>query len=76
MLSEYPKKFVDSAMKSLARNRPPSDTVLHVTVIISYVKGTSEKFRSIGNRLNLRTVFKTKHTRNGTLMKTGRGRDA
>jgi hypothetical protein len=38
--------------------------------------GISEKFRSIGNRLNLRNIFKTKHTPRGTLMEPGPVRDA
>jgi hypothetical protein len=29
---------------------------------IPYVKGVSEKFKHIGNRYNIRTFFKTKHT--------------
>jgi hypothetical protein len=29
----------------------------------------------IGNRFNVRTIFKTKHTLRGTLMKTGLVRD-
>jgi hypothetical protein len=36
----------------------------------------SKKFGSIGNRFNLRTIFKTKHTLRGALMKTGPVRDA
>jgi hypothetical protein len=64
MLNEYPKESVDSVMKSSVRNRPTSDTV------VPYVKGISEKFRHIGNRFSLRTIFKTKHTLRGTMMKT------
>jgi hypothetical protein len=63
-------------MKPSTRNRPSSDTKHQGTVIIPYVKDTSEKFRRIGNRFNLRTVFKTEHTLRGTLMKTGPVRDA
>jgi hypothetical protein len=36
------------------------------TVVIPYVKGTSEKFSRIGNRLHLRTIFESKHTLRGT----------
>jgi hypothetical protein len=71
MLSECPKEFVDSLTKSSTRNRPSSDTI-----VIPYVKGTSAKFRSIGNRFNLRTIFKTKLTLQWTLMKTEPLRDA
>jgi hypothetical protein len=75
MLSEYSKEFVDSVMKPSARNHP-SDTVYQGTVVVPYVKGTSEKFRHIRNHFNLRPIFKTKHTLRGTLMKTGLVRDA
>jgi hypothetical protein len=68
--------FVDSVMKLSTRNRPSSDTIYVGTVIIPYVNGISEKFRSTENRFNLRTIFKTKHTFRGTLMKTGPVRDA
>jgi hypothetical protein len=40
-------------------------------VIIPYVRVISEKFRCVGNRFNVRTIFKTKHTLCGTLMETG-----
>jgi hypothetical protein len=76
MLGEYPKEFVDSVMKPSEKNRPSSATVYQGTVVIPYVKGTSEKFRPIGNRFHLRTIFKTKHTLRGTLIKTGPVRDA
>jgi hypothetical protein len=76
MLNEYPKKFVDSVMKPSTRNHPSSDTIYQGNVIIPYVKGTSEKFRLIGNRFNLRTIFKNKHALHVTLMKTGPVRDA
>jgi hypothetical protein len=40
--------------------------------------GISKKFRCTGNRFNVRTIFRTKHTYTlcGTLMKTGLVRDA
>jgi hypothetical protein len=76
MLSEYPEEFNDSIVKTSTRNRLSSDTVYQGTVVIPYVKGISEKFRLIGNHFNLRTIFKTKHTLRGTLMKTGPVRDA
>jgi hypothetical protein len=76
MLNEYPKEFVDFVMKPLASNHPSSDAIYHGTVIISYVKGSSEKFRCIGNHLSPSTIFKTKHTLQGTLMKIGPVRDA
>jgi hypothetical protein len=56
--------------------RQSSDTVYQSTVIITYVKGISKKFRCTGNCFNVRTIFKTKHTLRGTLMKTGLVKDA
>jgi hypothetical protein len=63
-------------MKPGRSNRPSSDTVYRSMVIIPYVRVISEKFRRIGNRFNVRTIFKTKHTLRGTLMKTGPVTDA
>jgi hypothetical protein len=40
------------------------------SVVIPYVKGISEKFKRIGNRYNIRTIFKTNHTLRDTLMRT------
>jgi hypothetical protein len=76
MLNEYNKEVVDSVVKPSVRNCPSSDTVYESTLVIAYVKGTPERFRRIGNRFNLRTIFKTKHTLRETLMKTGPVRDA
>jgi hypothetical protein len=56
-------------------NRPSSDKI-HGTVITSYIGGTSEKFKCIGNRFNFRIIFKSKPTLRGALMKTGPVRDA
>jgi hypothetical protein len=70
MLKEYPQEFVDSVMKPPRSNHPSSDTIYQGTVIIPYVKGISEKLRRVRNRINVRTIFKTKHVLRGTLMKT------
>jgi hypothetical protein len=40
------------------------------SVIIPYVKGISDKFKWIGNRYNIRTIFKTMYTLRSTLMRT------
>jgi hypothetical protein len=40
-------------------------------VFIPYVKGISEKFKHIGNRYNIKTIFKTRHTLKSLLMRTG-----
>jgi hypothetical protein len=71
MLNGYPKEFVDFVMNPSTRNRPSSDTKYQGTVIIPYVKGTSEKFRRIGNRFNLRTISRLNLTLHAALMKTG-----
>jgi hypothetical protein len=71
MLNEYPQEFVDSIMKPSRSNRPSSDIIHQGTVIIPYVKSISEKFRRIVNRFNIRTIFETKRSLRGTLMKTG-----
>jgi hypothetical protein len=76
MLNEYQQEYFDSIIKPSRRNRPSSDTIYQGTVIIPYVKSISEKFRCIGNRFNVRTIFKTKHALRGTIMKTGPVRDA
>jgi hypothetical protein len=76
MLNENPQKFIDFPMKPLRSNCPSSDIIYQGTVIIPHIKGTSEKFRHIGNHFNVRTIFKTKHTLHGTLMKTGLVRGA
>jgi hypothetical protein len=39
------------------------------------VKGVSEKFIHMGNRYNIRTIFKTKHTLRRSLTKTRLERD-
>jgi predicted GIY-YIG superfamily endonuclease len=44
-------------------------------VYIPYVKGVSGEFRRIGNRYNIRTIFKTKHTLRSSLMRTRQERD-
>jgi hypothetical protein len=57
-------------------NNCPSDAIYKGTIIIPYVKRTSEKFRLTGKRFNVRTIFKTKHTLRGAVTKTGPVRDA
>jgi hypothetical protein len=76
MLNRYPKEFVDSVMKPSTKYHPSSDIIFQDTVIIPYGKGIPKKFRCTGNHFNLGTIFKTKRTLHGTLMKTGPVRDA
>jgi hypothetical protein len=63
-------------MMKPSRSNWPSDKICQGTVIIPYVKCISKKFRCTGNHFNVRTIFKTKHTLHGTVMKTGPVRDA
>jgi hypothetical protein len=44
-------------------------------VYILYVKGVSEKFKRVGNRYSIRTIFRTEHTLRSSLMKTKVERD-
>jgi hypothetical protein len=76
VLNEYPQEFVDSVIKPSRSSRHSSDTIYQGTLIITYIKGISEKLRRNGNRFNLRTIFKTKHTLRVTLMKPGQVGDA
>jgi hypothetical protein len=75
LLNEYAQGFVGSVMKPLRSNRPSSDTTYQDTVIIPYDESISGKFKCTGNRFNVRTIFKTKHTLRETLMKTGSATD-
>jgi hypothetical protein len=76
MFNEYPQQFADSVMKPSRSNCPSSDTIDQGTVTIPYVMGIFKKFRHTGNRFNVRTIFKNKHTIHGTMMKNGPVRDA
>jgi hypothetical protein len=76
MLNEYPQEFVDPIMKPLTNNLPSSLTKYQGSIIIPDTKGICKKFRCTGNCFNVRTIFKTKHTLLGTLVKTGLVRDA
>jgi hypothetical protein len=69
-LSGYPEMFTDSVLTSRRNIRPEEEKKALRSVIIPYVKGISEKFKRIGNRYNIRTVFRTKHTLRSSLMKT------
>jgi hypothetical protein len=59
MLNDYAQGFVDSVMKPSGSNLHSSDTIYHGTVFIPYVQNISEKFRRIGKRFDVRTIFKT-----------------
>jgi hypothetical protein len=68
--------FVNSIInRPTTTNTPDIDLTTQGTVVIPYVKGVSEKFRRIGNRYNIRTIFKTSHTIRRAIMKTRPDRD-
>jgi hypothetical protein len=70
-LSGYPQRFIDSVLKSRGSCRPEEEERKNPLglLFIPYVKGISEKFKRIGNRYNIRTVLKTKHTLRSSLMR-------
>jgi hypothetical protein len=76
ILQEYIQEFIDSEMKPSRSNCPSAVTRYQDTVIIQYVKGTSEKCRCIGNRFSVKPISKTKYKLPETLMKTKLVRDA
>jgi hypothetical protein len=75
MLNECSQEFVDSIRKPWGNNGCFTDTIYQGTVINPNVKSISEKLRRFGNRFNVSTIFKTKQTLRGTLIKTGQVRD-
>jgi hypothetical protein len=66
-LSGCPKWFIDSVLKSRNSRHPEREEKADGLVFIPYMKGISEKVKHIGNRYNIRTVFKTKHTLRSSL---------
>jgi hypothetical protein len=70
------QRFTDFVIKPGNGNRPSSGKTDHSTVVIPYLKGISEKFRSIGNSFKVMIIFNTKHTFGGALMKAAPVRDA
>jgi hypothetical protein len=66
---------MDSIMK-LGRTNCPSDKIHHVTVIIPYVWGISEKFRCFGSHFDVRATFKSKHVLCGSYEKASRRSNA
>jgi hypothetical protein len=71
----YPQGFIDSVINSKGSSRLNEEQKPLGSVYIPYVKGVSEKFKRIGNRYNIRKIFKTKHTLRSSLMKTRPERD-
>jgi hypothetical protein len=61
-LSGYPQGFIDSVINSKDSSHLNKEEKPLGSLCIPYVKGVSEKFKCIGNRYNIRAIFKTKHT--------------
>jgi hypothetical protein len=67
----YPKHFVGTTINKLGKkNYPITQSNEACTVVIPYVKGISEKFKRIGNKYNIKTIFKTKHTLRNIFIRT------
>jgi hypothetical protein len=69
-LNGYPQGFIDSVINSKGSSRPKTEEKPLDSLYIPYVKGISEKFKRIGNRYNIRTIFGTKHILRSSLMNT------
>jgi hypothetical protein len=58
-----PGGFVDTTINKFGKkNYPSTQSKEACTVVISNVKGISDKFKRIGNKYNIKNIFKTKHT--------------
>jgi hypothetical protein len=67
----FPTKLINSVINNTGgNNRLRNDVKPICSVVIPYVKGISDKFKRIGNRYNIRTIFKTKYTIRNALMRT------
>jgi hypothetical protein len=66
----YPEKVIESVInkKPQLRKQKCNDSKSICMVSVPYIKGLSEKFKRIGNRFSINTVYKTKNTI-GSLMK-------
>jgi hypothetical protein len=74
-LNGYPQVFTDSVINSRGSRCLNKEQKPLGSVYIPYVKGVSANFKHIGNRYNIRMIFKTKHTPRSSLMKTRPERD-
>jgi hypothetical protein len=63
-LSGYPQGSIDSVINSKGTSRPNKEEkpLGSVYEYIPYMKDISENFKRIGNRYNIRTIFKTIHS--------------
>jgi hypothetical protein len=69
-LNGHPQGFIDSVINPKGSSHPKTKEKPLGSVHIPYVKGVSEKFKNIGNRYNITTIFRTKRTLQSSLMKT------
>jgi hypothetical protein len=70
-LNGFPPKLINSVISNTGgKNRLRNDVEPIGSVVIPYEKGIFGKFKRIGNRYNIRTIFKTNYTIRNTLMKT------
>jgi hypothetical protein len=66
----YQLKFTDTVIKSVQISSQENDNTSFGSVAILYVKGICGKFKRVGNRYNIRKVFRTKHSLRTSLMST------
>jgi hypothetical protein len=70
-LNGFSPKLINSIINNTGgKNRLRNDVKPIGSVVIPYVKGISDKFKRIGNRYTIRTIFKSKYTLRNTLMRT------
>jgi hypothetical protein len=74
-LNGYPQGFIDSVINFKGSSHPNTEEKPLGSVYIPHVKGVSEEFKRIGNRYEIRTIFKAKHKLRSSLMKTRPERD-
>jgi hypothetical protein len=70
-----PKVSLTRLCKSKDSSRPKKEDKPLSSVYIPYVKGVSEKFKRIGNRYNIRMIFRTNYTLRSSLMRNRPERD-
>jgi hypothetical protein len=69
-LNGFPPKLINSVNNTWGKNRLRNDVKLIGSLVIPYAKGISDKFKRIGNRYKIRTIFTTKYTLRKTLVRT------
>jgi hypothetical protein len=70
-LNGFPPKLINTDINNTGGDNRLRNEVKPIgSVVIPYVKGISEKCKRVGNRYNIRTVFKTNHILRDTFMRT------